>query len=132
MNHRDAWAKAYEQQEGARTLHPGGPGKPTKFHAVKTRVDNHLFDSVKEAQRYGELRLLEKTGRIHLLRIHPKFPLMVAGEFIGIYTADFKFTEGDREVVEDVKSPPTRKLADYRLRTRLFCVLYPQFHFREI
>ena len=39
-----------------------------KFNAVATTVDGIRFDSLKEARRWGELRLLEKGGEIRNLR----------------------------------------------------------------
>ena len=39
-----------------------------KYHAKKTRLDGLTFDSQKEAQRYAELKLLERAGQIHSLR----------------------------------------------------------------
>jgi hypothetical protein len=35
-----------------------------KYHAVKTQVDGIIFDSMKEAVRWQELKLLEKAGKI--------------------------------------------------------------------
>ena len=35
-----------------------------KYHAKKCVVDGITFDSIKEAGRYRELRLLERAGKI--------------------------------------------------------------------
>jgi Protein of unknown function (DUF1064) len=113
------------------------PGRSSKYGAVPTTVDGIRFDSAKEARRYGELRLLEKTGAIRDLEIQPKFPIDVVqlwddghwtwrqGERLplvqcGVYTADFRYRDAatDLLIIEDVKSGPT-KTAAYRLRKRL-------------
>ena len=36
----------------------------SKYKNKKTQVDMYVFDSVKEAKRYKELKLLEKTKKI--------------------------------------------------------------------
>jgi hypothetical protein len=78
-------------------------------------VDGIRFHSAREAQRYGELKLLENIGRIRRLRLQHPWPLIVTdneGErhMIGCYRSDFDFEElnpraylGWRWVIEDVK-----------------------------
>jgi hypothetical protein len=65
----------------------------SKYGAVSVRVDGHFFPSTREARRYGELKLLEKAGRIRNLRLQPEFPIVVEGEMICIYRADFQYEE---------------------------------------
>jgi hypothetical protein len=68
----------------------------SKFNARKTVVDGIVFHSAKEARRYGELKLLEKTGEIRGLILQPSFPLDTFGvecRPIGIYRADFEYEE---------------------------------------
>jgi hypothetical protein len=84
--------------------------RPPKYHAQPTMVDGIRFASKKEARRYGELKLLEKAGEIHSLRVQPSFDLDVIGGFvnrvnIGVYRADFDYFDRrkDTRVVEDVK-----------------------------
>lgn len=48
----------------------------TKYNNKKITVDGQIFDSKKEANRYKELRLLEKAGEIKDLRTQVKFKLM--------------------------------------------------------
>lgn len=79
-------------------------GKGNKYRAVKTCVDGHTFDSRKEARRYEELKLLTRVGEIHHLVAHPRFELKVGDYKVGDYEADFLyFTDGDTQIVEDVK-----------------------------
>lgn len=80
-----------------------------KYGAKKVVVDNITFDSKREAERYGELRLLEKGGEITDLEIHPKWDLHGYSLFhpyrvkIATYTADSSYREKGSHVVEDVK-----------------------------
>ena len=85
-------------------------GRRHKFNAKPTVVDGIRFASKKEATRYGELRLLEKAGEIHLLQLQPAFNLWTsAGKAwtqkpVGQYRADFAYLDYRKgRVVEDVK-----------------------------
>lgn len=109
-----------------------------KFFARKVEYNGIKFDSTLERDRYIFLSDAEKRGLIKNLRrqvvfeIIPKQTHTVAKqlktkvryeervlESNAEYTADFVYTLGDREVVEDTKSTYTRKEADYVLRRKL-------------
>jgi hypothetical protein len=86
---------------------------PSKYGNRKTTLNGVEFDSHKEAQRYAQLRLLERAGRITNLRCQVKYILIPAqrdekGKLLErecSYVADFVYfdlTLG-REVVEDAK-----------------------------
>lgn len=95
-----------------------------KYNAVATEVDGILFPSKAEAARYSQLRLLEQDGQISGLELQPRYPLVVEGVKVGEYRGDFKYRdENGREVVEDVKSNPT-KTAVYRLKKKLVKALH--------
>lgn len=103
--------------------------KPNKFRNKKCVVDGIKFDSMKEAKRYGELKLLEKDGHITNLKFQKKFPFVVNGFKICEYWADFwyekKLPKGEVEfVVEDVKSTITRKSRAYSIKRKLLFALY--------
>ncbi len=49
-----------------------------KYAALKMTVDGITFDSRKEARRYTELKLLERTGKITDLQRQVKFKLIPA------------------------------------------------------
>ena len=89
--------------------------KPLKYRNIR----NAEGDSKKERDRYHELELLEKAGEIRNLRKQVDYALVVNGQHICNYRADFVYEEGQRTVVEDVKSPPTRKLQTYRIKKKL-------------
>lgn len=96
--------------------------RKSKYGAKKVTVDGLTFDSKKEANRYRELKILEKIGEITNLQMQVKYVLIPAqrepdtvGKRGGIikgklierevsYIADFVYTDvnGNR-VVEDVK-----------------------------
>lgn len=86
---------------------------PSKYGNRKTTLNGVEFDSHKEAQRYAQLRLLERAGKISNLRRQVKYVLIPAqrdakGKLLErecSYVADhvyFDLALG-REVVEDAK-----------------------------
>src|SRR5438105_2854303 len=92
----------------------------TKYANVPVTITSgERFDSKKEYDRWQELCLLSRAGVVRELRRQVPYELAVKGERIGRYVADFVYKRDGREVVEDVKSEPTRKLPAYRLKRRL-------------
>lgn len=94
-----------------------------KYHARRTEAEGIVFDSAAEARRFRELRLLERAGGISALRRQVPYVLIEKsphGRAV-VYRADFVYTEGGREVVEDVKGMRT---AVYRLKRRLMAEKY--------
>lgn len=88
----------------------------SKYNNKKTIVDNIKFDSKVEANRYIELKMLEKARKISDLELQPKFILQEQyinnkGEKIRAitYKADFCYLEGNKIVVEDVKGVETKE-----------------------
>ena len=125
----------------------------SKYGARKTVVDGITFASKKEANRYRELKLLEKAGEICCLRLQVPFELIPAqyeetGEIYTkgankgklkrgrciekavVYYADFVYQnmQSDR-IVEDVKG---MKTAAYIIKRKLFRWRYPDYEFREV
>jgi len=92
-----------------------------KYGAKKTVVDGITFDSKREAARYKQLRVMERAGHIHDLRLQVSLPLNVNDVKLGKYIADFVYTEDGCEIVEDVKGVRT---AVYRLKKKLVRALY--------
>jgi len=74
-----------------------------KHKNIRTHVDGYSFASKAEARRYGELKLMEKSGVISRLTVHPSFILSVNNVHFCNYYADFSYLENGKEVVEDVK-----------------------------
>ena len=93
----------------------------SKYNAKPTVVDGIRFASMAEARRYGELKLLERAGKIDSLELQPKFVLTVNGVKVATYVADFKYHAGAWSnpspwIVEDVKG---MKTPVYKLKKRM-------------
>ena len=98
----------------------------SKYHSKITRVGDKKFHSKKEADRFVELTLMEKAQAIQDLKTQVAFPLIkksAYGKEIK-YVADFVYYEDGVMVVEDVKSPITKKNQVYVLKKRLMAELY--------
>lgn len=98
-------------------------GNAHKYHAVRTEVDGISFASKAEARRYSELRLLERGGEIEHLELQPRFPIIVKGQKVSVYVADFRYRDArtNSVVVEDVKGVRT---ALFALKAKLVKALY--------
>lgn len=106
-----------------------------KYHAKKTTIDGITFDSRKEANRYAELKLLERAGEIKNLRLQVPFTLQESFTLHGkkyrpiTYIADFVYEQDGRTIVEDTKGMRTQV---YKLKKKLFLARYgKQVEFRE-
>ena len=105
------------------------PYRP-KYGNKRTVVGGLKFDSKAEANRYLELKVLEKAGEISKLECQPKYILQPKKGKIGAitYRGDFYYLErGGQEVVEDVKGFET---AVFKLKKRMFEYHYPHINLR--
>lgn len=109
----------------ARTHGAKGEQVPSKYRAVPTVVDGIRFASKKEAAHYGTLKILERAGKITELRIQPKWELVIFGQKICTYIADFYYLEsvngklfGRIEDVKGIKTPV------YRLKKKLMKAIH--------
>jgi hypothetical protein len=96
----------------------------SKYRNKLTTVDGINFASKKEANRWMELTILERAGAIQSLRRQVRFPLSVNGQLVCTYVADAVYVENGHEVVEDTKSPVTRKLPVYRIKMKLLRAIH--------
>ena len=89
-----------------------------KYHAQKVTIDGKTFDSRKEANRWCELRILERAGMIQDLKTQVPFVLIEKSQYGREikYVADFVYTQEGRKVVEDAKGVRTPV---YKLKKRL-------------
>ena len=125
----------------------------SKYNSRKVAVDGIAFDSVKEARRYKQLKLLQLAGKISDLRMQVPFELVPAQyersmsvysrgakkgqpkrgrciEKAVTYFADFVYSENGRRIVEDAKGMRTK---DYVIKRKLFRWRYgDQYDFREV
>ena len=106
-----------------------------KYGNKKTELDGILFDSKREAQRYAELKLMERAREIYDLQLQVPFVLIPVqkdekGKVIERelkYIADFTYRDikTGRLIVEDAKGVKTevykikKKLMLYRLGLRI-------------
>lgn len=88
--------------------------RKNKYGNKKTMLDGHLFDSKHEAERYAELKMLERAGEITDLRLQVPFELCEAHKRRdgtmerGVkYIADFVYQRRGKCVVEDAKGDRT-------------------------
>lgn len=106
-----------------------------KYHNKKTNIDGMSFDSRKEAGRYLELLMLEKSGQIKELKRQVKFEIVPKVNRVRrtrFYVADFVYVRADgKKVIEDVKSPITKKNLVYTLKRDLVLWQYPDYQFVE-
>src|SRR5678815_3617457 len=63
--------------------------KPLKYGNEITESRGIKFRSKKEAQRYEDVLLVEKSGDITELALQPNYPIHVNGQKIGTYRGDF-------------------------------------------
>ena len=110
----------------------------TKYRAIKTTVDGITFDSKREANRYSELKMMEKAGIINSLKLQPEFKCQINGKKICTYKADFEYLMVDDigpqgqigyYIVEDVKG---FKTPVYKLKKKLVEALFPGTFIKEI
>lgn len=94
-----------------------------KYHAKKTIVDNITFHSKKEANRYVELKLLEKAKEIRSLTLQFKMPIIINDIKICTYIADFLYRDlkNGELIYEDVKGYRT---PIYKLKKKLVEAIY--------
>lgn len=69
------------------------PGKDivrkSKYRNKKTEADGLIFDSQKEARRWGDLKIMERAGEIIDLKRQVQYALEINGQLICSYKADF-------------------------------------------
>ena len=115
----------------------------SKYNNRKVVVDGITFDSKKEAQRYGELKLLQQAGKIRDLQLQARFeliPMQREPDSIGprggvvhgrilerecCYFADFVYFDCEQNTtnVEDVKGQHKR-LPEYVIKRKLMLWRY--------
>lgn len=87
-------------------------------------VEGIWFQSKKEGERWAVLVSLLRAGRISCLTRQRRFKLKVNGHLVCTYVADFVYIEAGRQVVEDVKSPVSRKLQPYPIKKKMMMAIY--------
>lgn len=103
----------------------------SKYGNRKVTVGDKVFDSLKEARRYGELSMLERAGYISDLELQKKFVLIPKqkdehGRLLErecSYYADFYYIDTDtgKEVIEDTKGFRTDT---YKIKKKLMLYVH--------
>ncbi len=101
---------------------------PSKYGNVRVEDDGIRFDSQAEANRYGELRLLE---RISDLTVHPRYELQPASGDIRsiVYEGDFAFQEAGNEICEEIKGYETEV---WKIKRKMMMYHWPDVELRVI
>lgn len=98
--------------------------KGNKYGAKKTTIDGKTFDSIKEANRYTSLLLLQRAGVISNLQTQVKYVLIptqrdAEGKLLEkecSYKADFVYNRDGQTIVEDTKG---FKTPEYNIKRKL-------------
>jgi hypothetical protein len=105
--------------------------------AKKVQYDGHVFDSRAEYRRYLELVILQRAGRISGLVVHPVYSLVFRRQILirsegypngrqAKFTPDFRYMQGGKTIVEDVKGAMTARDPAFLLRRAVFeAIHYP-------
>jgi hypothetical protein len=115
----------------------GKQRKRGKYGNKHTEVDGYTFDSLAEARRYQELKLLQAAGEIDGLTIHPVYILQEAFIDNGgkehqavTYETDFAYVNVHGVTVcEDVKGVLTDV---FKIKQKLFVKRYPDIELRIV
>lgn len=103
----------------------------SKYGAVKTQIDGHVFASKAEARRYAQLKELERIGEIDSLELQPRYELAPGVKFSDAsratpalrYVGDFRYRDHlGRLVVEDVKGGPVTE--GFRIKKHLMLAIH--------
>lgn len=107
----------------------------SKYNNRRTTIDGITFDSKREAQRWCDLKLMEKQGVISDLKRQVPFELQPAFYHKGkkqravIYKADFTYVQDGELIIEDVKSKITKNEKVYKLKKKM--MLYKGYEIKE-
>lgn len=100
------------------------PAKANKYGAVRTTIHGETFHSKREALHWLVLLQRERAGEIANIKRQVRYEIIVAGEHICDYVADFTYTEirpGSGFVVVDVKGYET---PEYKIKRALFRAVF--------
>lgn len=75
----------------------------SKYKNKITIIDGIKFRSIREGNRWLELKLLEKAGEISDLKRQVIYRFVHNGIKLGWYAADFVYNEKGKQIVEDSK-----------------------------
>lgn len=111
--------------------------KGSKYQNKKVTYNDIQFDSIREKNRYIQLKMLEKAGEIKDLELQKTFTLQPSFKKNGTtyraitYKADFVYLDlrTNKNIVEDTKGFKTEV---YKIKKKLFEYNYPDLEIKEI
>lgn len=112
--------------------------KKNKYNAKRVTRHGFTFDSIKEADRYDELLLLEKAGEISHLERQGKLYLYSGSTPVtydsgrkAFYKYDFAYfcSKREKRVIEDVKGVRTDV---FKLKKAVLLACYPGIEIIEV
>ena len=101
-------------------------GKPNKYFAKKTVAMGLKFDSRWEAERWGQLKAMERAGVISELERQIKYELVINDIKICNYIADFRYYLQEEDgtskfIVEDAKGIQT---PEFKLKKKMMKAIH--------
>jgi len=104
--------------------------KSSKFNNVKVDIDGHNFDSKKEAEFYGQLKIKKNAGLIKDFQMQVRYDIIVNSIMIGKYFLDFLIENNDGSIEyidikgKDSKTNKFIKTGVFALKKRLVEAIY--------
>lgn len=104
--------------------------KLSKFNNRKSLIDGHTFDSIKESEFYGSLKLKKQAGLIKDFQMQVQYDIIVNNIHIAYYYLDFLIenNDGSFEYIDikgkDKKSNKFIKTSVFAIKKRLVEALY--------
>lgn len=104
--------------------------RPKKYGNCSCTVDGIRFDSRREADYYGQLKIEQRAGLILNFERQVTFELAVNGKKICAHRVDFLVHyRGGRREVREVKGFAT---AEWDIKRKLFEAIYPEIPYKVI
>jgi hypothetical protein len=104
--------------------------KSSKFNNIKVDIDGHTFDSKKEAEFYGQLKIKKNAGLIKDFQMQVRYDIIVNSIMIGKYFLDFLIENNDGSIEYiDIKGKDSNtnkfiKTGVFALKKRLVEAIY--------
>lgn len=104
--------------------------KSSKFGNVKSEIDGHKFDSKKESEFYGSLKLKKQAGLIKDFKMQVPYNIVVNNIHIANYFLDFEVENNDGTIEyidikgKDKKTNKFIKTGVFALKKRLVEAIY--------
>ena len=104
--------------------------KSSKFNNVKSEIDGHKFDSKKESEFYGSLKIKKQAGLIKDFKMQVPYEIIVNNIRIANYFLDFLVENNDGTIEyidikgKDKKTNKFIKTGVFALKKRLVEAIY--------